>query len=290
MKTKINFKNHLLIILFTILYIKGFSQVQVDVKVFLAGPYEVSTGKMRDDLRVMGIIPLSEPYSSAPYNYPLIGSAGIEVVSPSILNATGDSAIVDWVLLELRDKTNPLVLLSNKRALVRCDGKVVSNLDGVSPVLFTNVSADNYYVSIRHRNHLGVMTANAVPLQNITAAVVDFTTPDPVYVKPNLPGNAPYAPRKDFGNGVMGLWSGNATYNDHVIKYNGFNNDKREILIAVGPATPGNIIVGIYRREDLNMDGTIKFGGISQGDTQLIYQNLGGTITSLGNAIYEHLP
>lgn len=299
MKTKINFKNHLLIILLTILYIKGFSQVQVDVKAFLSGPYVASTGKMHDSLRALvinptvnvGVIPYLEPYSNSPYYYPQIpnGSGG-ETVTQFILNTIGDSAIVDWVLLELRDKTNPTILLSTKRALVRCDGKVVSNIDGTSPVIFSNVSADDYYVSIRHRNHLGVMTANAIPLQYSTAAFVDFTTTDPVYVKPNLPGNAPYAPRKDLGNGVMGLWSGNATYNDHLIKYNGLNSDKREILTAIGFGTPGNIIVGNYRREDLNMDGTIKYGGINSGDTRIIYLNLGGTIATLGNAIYEHIP
>ena len=36
--------------------------------------------------------------------------------------------------------------------------------------------ADNYFIAVRHRNHLGAMTATSVPLSN-TTITIDLTSP-----------------------------------------------------------------------------------------------------------------
>jgi hypothetical protein len=47
-------------------------------------------------------------------------------------------------------------------------------MNGTSPIAF-NVPFANYYVCIRHRNHLGFRTLNTIPLSN-SSNLLDFTT------------------------------------------------------------------------------------------------------------------
>ncbi|MBK6755574.1 MAG: hypothetical protein IPG69_18780 [Flavobacteriales bacterium] len=70
--------------------------------------------------------------------------------------------IVDWVLVELRDADNPALIVASRSALIQRDGDVV-DLDGSSAVVMT-AEPGNYHVALRHRNHLGVMTAGELPL------------------------------------------------------------------------------------------------------------------------------
>ncbi|MGC8866527.1 MAG: hemoblobin-interacting domain-containing protein, partial [Bacteroidales bacterium] len=66
----------------------------LDVRVYLEGPFD-GTG-MTTDLQQNGIIPLNQPYNTAPWNY-----SGTESVASVPAN------IVDWVLVELRDADIP---------------------------------------------------------------------------------------------------------------------------------------------------------------------------------------
>ncbi|MDX1410228.1 MAG: hypothetical protein R3330_18890, partial [Saprospiraceae bacterium] len=59
----------------------------------------------------------------------------------------------------------------------------------------------------------------------------------------------------------------------HQVKYNGANNDKNEILGAVGLTTPNNIVAG-YNRFDVNMDGVVKYNGANN-DKNVILQQVG---------------
>ena len=67
-----------------------------------------------------------------------------------------DSAIVDWVWLELRDAVNPATVHGQRPALLQRDGDVVE-LDGVRPVAM-GVPNGNYLVVARHRHPFGAMT------------------------------------------------------------------------------------------------------------------------------------
>ena len=75
----------------------------------------------------------------------------------TVFSTTGEDAIVDWVFLELRDKNDYTDVVATRSALVQRDGDVV-DLDGTSKVSFPDVAFDSYFLVVRHRNHLGVMT------------------------------------------------------------------------------------------------------------------------------------
>ncbi|GBL34777.1 serine-rich adhesin for platelets [Filimonas sp.] len=253
--------------------------VYVAAKAILAGAYHVNTGLMHDSLRVKQMIPAMEPYSGNTYNNPPIGEPGGEVVSGNVLSVTGNNAIVDWVYLELRSATDSSHIIASKRGLLQCDGDIVSHLDGVSPVFFTNVLPASYFVSIKHRNHLGVMTPTAIPLQSCASTLFDFRT-DSVYKRPNLNRAARTALPS---TNLLGLWSADANHNKNV-KYNGLSNDKDVILQTVG--MPNNTVVG-YRKEDLNMDGNVRYNN-TDNDRTVIIDNLG--ISTPNVIISQHTP
>ena len=124
-------------------------------KVFLQGP--LSGLLMNDDLNNASLLPNTEPYTA-------LGFAGLQNTGAMLTSAatggSGNDAIVDWVLVELRTGSSSsaaTTVAHSRAALLQRDGDVV-DVDGVSPVGFLNVNAGNYYLAIRHRNHLGVMT------------------------------------------------------------------------------------------------------------------------------------
>ncbi len=153
--------------------------VKLSAKVFLEGPYFSSAsagtsvlGQMNDFLRQLNLIPLSQPYTTA-NGFSSVGTgSGAETTTPSVLAVTGQNAIVDWVFLELRSSANSATVLATRSALLQRDGDVV-DLDGVSPVGFS-VSVGSYYVGIKHRNHLAIVSTNTL-LLSYTSILADFT-------------------------------------------------------------------------------------------------------------------
>ncbi|HOZ52978.1 MAG TPA: hypothetical protein PLU17_14025, partial [Chitinophagaceae bacterium] len=248
-------------------------------KAILDGAYDSNTGLMNDSLRVKNLIPLNEPYSSSPYSKAAILELNNESISPTILSITGSNAIVDWVFLELRDAANPALVVANKRALIQRDGDIVSHTDGVSPVLFSMTSSGSYYISLKHRNHLGVMTSNAYNFNGCGVLSIDFTSSSPVYVNSGIL----FAPRKLNGT-IYTLWSGDAKNNRNV-KYNGLNNDKDQVLSAVGGLN--SVLSNVYRMEDLNMDSKVKFNG-SDNDRVVILSTLGLSTPNI--ILSQHTP
>ncbi|MBK7084181.1 MAG: hypothetical protein IPH53_05750 [Flavobacteriales bacterium] len=117
---------------------------------------------MRDDLRAAGTVPSIEPYTAL--GYPNAASGGAETTTAGVLAVSGTDAIVDWVRIELRSSTDPTVLVATRHGLVQRDGDVVSAADGVSNVTIGNIPG-SYYVVVRHRNHLGAMTATALAFE-----------------------------------------------------------------------------------------------------------------------------
>ncbi|MEZ4960573.1 MAG: hypothetical protein R2830_12205 [Saprospiraceae bacterium] len=177
--------------------------VKVSPKVFLQGPYNTGTSLMNDNLRSGSYLPLTEPYSGL--NFTQRNSGGKETTWQAVLDVTGNDAIVDWVFVELRDKNAPGTVLATRCALVQRDGDVVDT-DGTSPVNFHSMPADDYYVAVRHRNHLGCRTASAFSLSS-SSTVIDFTDP-------NLPMHGTNA-RKLIGS-VMCIYAGNANFDNQI--------------------------------------------------------------------------
>ncbi|MBL7964365.1 MAG: hypothetical protein JNM31_11050 [Flavobacteriales bacterium] len=233
--------------------------IRVRARVMLEGPFD-GTSLMNGTLRSSGLIPLAQPYVAPGYVHVVGG--GTEVTTNGVLNVTGTNSIVDWVVVELRDKTNPALVLASRSALLQRDGDVV-DVDGTSDVAFHR-PADDYYIAIRHRNHLAIMTAAPV---NVTATAV----------------------QRNFANGSQATYGGTAAMkligtvrcmfagdvnHDGLIKYSGAANDRDPILSRIGGVTATNTVSG-YFAEDINMDGVVRYSGGSN-DRDIILVNIGG--------------
>ncbi|NQY04752.1 MAG: S-adenosylmethionine:tRNA ribosyltransferase-isomerase, partial [Flavobacteriaceae bacterium] len=133
--------------------------IRVTPQVYIEGsainPNPAEPTLMRDDLRVAGLIPTTSPYGDA------------LTVDPSVFTTTGADAIVDWVWVEVRDGADNTNILGSSSALLQRDGDVVST-NGTSPLIF-NLPGNNYFVTVNHRNHLGIMSANSVALSRLNS-------------------------------------------------------------------------------------------------------------------------
>ena len=247
------------------------SNVKVSLQALLEGPYDSGTSLMWDSLRVKSLIPLTEPYTGLGYAH--MNGGGGETTTSGVLSVSGSNAIVDWVVVELRNSASPYGVLATKSALIQRDGDVVS-VDGLSPVQFS-LGAGSYRVAVRHRNHLGCMTAAASALTS-TTTVVDL--------KSVATGTYGTEARKTSGNAQL-LWAGN-TVRDNSMKYTGTGNDRDPILVRVGSTIPTNTVSGYYI-EDVNMDGLSKYTG-SGNDRDPIIVNIGATTPT--NTRAEQLP
>jgi C1A family cysteine protease len=151
-----------------------------NVRVFLQGPYSgssMSTG-------LNAILPTFQPYGGSPWNY-----SGSESVASGFFASHTD--IVDWILVELRTGTDAGSAVASRACFLKSDGSAV-DLNGTSQVTF-GVPAGSYYIVVRHRNHLAIMSASAVAL-SASSSLYDFTTaqsqayttgPDPMIVLPD---------------------------------------------------------------------------------------------------------
>ncbi|MBP6389853.1 MAG: hypothetical protein KA175_12920 [Flavobacteriales bacterium] len=237
--------------------------VNFSLQAVLSGAY-TSGALMSDALRTATLLPASEPYTALGYSY--TGNPANLTVTPSMLATTGNNAIVDWVVVELRNATTPAVTVHSKAALLQRDGDVMDT-DG-DPYLNFPVPAGSYHVALRHRNHLGTMTAS-----------------------PRVLGVDPSSTSIDFygtGSGVYGtnarvlksgkycLWPGDANFNG-TVKYAGSANDRDVLLQVVGGGTPTNTVSNVYHGADINMDGSVKYAG-SANDRDIILQTIGGSV------------
>lgn len=240
----------------------------ITMNVFLGGPYVLNI--MNDDLRLLGLVPLSDPYPSSGYVHK--GTPQPSTINGLLLGQSGNSSIVDWVVIELRNSISPSVIVQTIPCLVRKDGVVV-NTFGSSQIDIP--SSGSYYVSIKHRNHLGCMTSSPIMI-NSNGVNIDFTNS----LTPTYGTNA----RNQVGSQMV-LYPGNSNF-DNVIKYTGSNNDRDNILVRIGGVVPTNIVSG-YFLEDINMDGLVKYTGTGN-DRDIILVSIGGIIPT--NFVLEQLP
>lgn len=222
-------------------------QVGVKVRGFLQGAYASTDGQMRDGLRSAGLVPLAQPYAVLGYN-------GTETTTTTLLNTSGVDAPVDWVLVELRDKTNPATRAAAKAALLQRDGDVVDAATGSTTLSF-NTSAGSYYLALRHRNHLGVMNAAPKALSS-TPLLVDFTSSS----------TAVYGDDIRIAQGSTRLLPTGDANHDNKLIAEGPDTDKNAVLGAVlsspsNPAAHTNFQLGGYGLTDLNLDGKTLFTG-----------------------------
>ena len=175
--------------------------------------------------------------------------------------------------MELRDAADGQTVAAAKDVLLRADGDMVNGW-GLTFQTF-NVLPGNYYVAIRHRNHLSVMSAAPIALGG-QLDTVDFTN-----------GSTPtygIDAQVDI-NGVKAMWCGDVN-GDGTVKYTGLDNDRDLVLQEIGGTVPTNTIHG-RRDEDVNLDGQVKYTGLNN-DRDPILVNIGGAVPT--NTREEQMP
>jgi C1A family cysteine protease/photosystem II stability/assembly factor-like uncharacterized protein len=198
----------------------------VNIKVFLEGPYS-GNGAMTTNLNTNNRIPHNSDlaYSTELYDY-----------AASIAGNIPNSEIVDWVLVELRTGTSLATKVITRAVFLKSDGSIV-DLDGTNPVNFTSVPWGNYYLVIRHRNHLAIMTAAAIPLSNSTFFYDFSTTQTKAYGT---------EPMKNLGGGVFGMYTGDGNQ-DGLVTSTDFNVFNPKFTSAASG----------YEYSDWNLDGFV---------------------------------
>jgi hypothetical protein len=238
---------------------------------------------MNDDLRVASMIPKTSPYDPGDI---IMDS---DVFNNGGISGTGAAAdnVVDWVWIEIRSSADNTLVIDGTSALVQRDGDIV-DLDGTSDVILRGITGD-YFITVKHRNHLGVITQTTRALSVVPSGFVDFTRNTTTVFGTNS--------RVQLSNGDMALWAGNVN-GDTTVQYSGTTPDSPSILSEV-LNDPGNFlnfptyVVNGYNNHDVNMDGNTQYTGTSP-DTPILLQNVlahpGNFLNFSTYQIQEQLP
>jgi hypothetical protein len=162
---------------------------------------------MNTTLNSTSTIPLAQPFNT------LYGYAGSESVG-SIPN----SNIVDWVLIEHRKPITGVAsdalssTRTGRKAGFLLKSGIVVDLDGVTPIFFDITKQGTAFITLRHRNHLGVLS-NALSASTAGVFANDYSLLANSYKAVGTPSN----PVQLLSGGVKyGLWAGDANNNGTV--------------------------------------------------------------------------
>lgn len=210
------------------------------VKIWLEGPFNGTN--MTTALQSGGIIPLAQPFNTLPWQY-----NGTETVGTMPINVT------DWVLLELRSGVNiGGTLLEQRAALLYNDGSV-RDVNGNAFVTFSSVAAGNYYIAVKPRGNLAVLSANAVTLPN-NSTPYDFTTAINTAYGANqlklVGGQACLIAGDADNNGIISVADYNRFQTDlvggiNVYRTPDFNKDRQITVLDFNLYAPNTSIIGV---------------------------------------------
>jgi len=186
----------------------------LDIKVILEGAYAPAKSTLMYT-QINDILPLSQPFApDLPYfgnNNPVwyyVGDESVEEMSADV---------VDWVLVELRDAPAPAqafntTVVARQAALLLNTGHIVGT-DGL-PLVFDVEIQEGLYAVVYHRNHLAVMSAEALTEAGGIYAW-DFTVSlGKAFGK--LEKGAFQQGHKDLGGGVYGMYGGDGNADGQV--------------------------------------------------------------------------
>ena len=205
--------------------IEDASRVNVAVKGFLQGPFASDT--MWTSLADQGFLVYHQPYNTSPWNY-----NGDEVVRHF------PDGVVDWIQVQLRTSTDSASTVATRAAFVRKDG-MITDLDGYSPVSFSDIADGSYYVVLRHRNHLAIMSANPLALSTQTT-LYDFST-----AQTQAYGTNPMI-EVDTTNHFFAMPTGDANANGQIQ-----NDDKNDVW-------KNEVGLSGYHKGDFNLNGQVQ--------------------------------
>lgn len=241
---------------------------------YLQGAYDTSSGKMRTDLASAGVIPMTDPYTELT---PVTVTA---TINPNTwVHPMTSEHIVDWVLIELRDKANSATVIDQLPCFLLADGKLV-DADGEDGVRFLQ-DGDSYFVSIRHRNHLGTMTSTNMEDFTDGEEIVDFREDTNV----DWPSGGTYgtnALHNIPSTNRWALWAGDVN-GDGTVKDNAVPSDaqlvKDEVITHPNnpfpsapvfiPKSNAFVISNVYSNHDVDMDASVRDNAVPS-DAQLI--------------------
>jgi len=117
--------------------------IKINSKIYLEGPYDATANAMTTTIN--GSIPTTSPYSKDPRTA-----------------STVPVTAVDWVLLEIR-ATSSGAPLAYRSCFLKSDGRLIGD-DGSNDIGLPYIPG-SYYVVVRHRNHLGIMSPATIPAE-----------------------------------------------------------------------------------------------------------------------------
>jgi len=205
-----------------------YNEPELDLTAFLQGPY-AGSNTMSAALNPE-FVPLNQPYNVSPWNY-----SGNELV-PAMPNAQ----VVDWVLIDMRDAASVAAATAatsvrKKAAFLLSNGSVVG-MDGSTKLTTPFTINQNLYVVIWHRNHLGIMSNNAL-INTDGVYTYDFSVPGNIYGS-----NTGYT---ELEPGVLGMAGGDGNADGIV------NEEDKNSFWSIFVGTRG------YLSGDYNLNGNI---------------------------------
>ena len=203
--------------------------VGLDLRVLLEGPYEVGEDSMATAPLFQSSVPLGSPFQSDVFDGTML-----ELDVPDSVLTLPDGTI-DWVSVEIRSSTEASSLVAQRAAILLTTGEIVD--PNGHALVFPGVEPDQYYVVVRHRNHLGVMSGSLVDATS-GSGVWDFTTAESQGYGSN--------PMKDLGDGRWGLFAGESDLN-------GLNSTGDFNLWLAGTKSGASG----YELADFNLDGQV---------------------------------
>ncbi len=197
------------------------TSIDLDICVLEEAIYDPVSNTMSNTLETLGLLPTAQPFNQAPWNY-----LGTETRSIS--------DVVDWVLVSFRTGMAVNTEIAKTAALLQADGCIYFPDENVLP---SNLTSTSVYIVIETRNHLTVMTPQAVSVANNTL-LYDFRLADSYK-------NATSTGQKQLSSGEWCMLSGDIDH-DHDI-----NGADKGIWANLNGNFEG------YYTSDINQDGDV---------------------------------
>jgi hypothetical protein len=239
--------------------------MEIFARVVMEGPYQygsITADLMYSNLRDSNRLPATPP-NIYPYNL----DANRLLNNITDINSVKYKDIVDWVVIEMRDRDLNPTKRAFRTCLLKKDGSLV-DIDGVSTVALTKqftsgdidtTGATPYFIAVRHRNHMTVMTDKQITLSNNgNNILVDLADPSAVYGGQNSLKYLGKRAGKSMWGSIAGNYVSETLQRDTL--FNGLENidvitqEDRESVwdyILSKKNTEG------YLNQDFNLDGII---------------------------------
>lgn len=134
---------------------------QLQLKTILQGAYNTEIGTMSTLLQTNDLLPVAQPFNTAPWNY-----TGTEAVGNVTQLPTN---MVNWVLVELREASDSHNIIAQKAVSLLSDGSIQDVNSTNNTITFNDIDfSDTYYVAIKSLNHLAIISNDLITLNNNT--------------------------------------------------------------------------------------------------------------------------